>query len=135
MSDEKWISKHVTLVGVLQIVYHALTFVAGLVVLGVSSAIAAAVGQASGDVCSAAVLTTIGSVVAVFFIVLAIPGIVAGIGLLQGKSWARVLALIVGAIGLLDVPVGTALGIYTFWVLMRDEAVDFLARPSTAPSA
>ena len=57
---------------------------------------------------------------------LAIPGIIAGIGLVQRRPWARVLALVVGAIGLLDIPVGTALGIYTFWVLMRDEAIDFL---------
>ena len=57
---------------------------------------------------------------------LAIPGIIAGVGLLQRKSWSRVLTLIVGAIGLLDIPVGTALGIYTFWVLMRDEAIEYL---------
>ncbi len=122
MSDEKWISKHVTLVGVLHIVYHALTFAAGLIILGVLST----VGLLSGDPCAAAILTTIGSVVAAFLIVLSIPGVIAGIGLLQGKSWARVLTLIVGAIGLLDIPVGTALGAYTFWVLMRDEAIDFL---------
>ena len=122
MSDEKWISKHVTLVGVLHIVYHALTFAAGLIILGVLST----VGLLSGDPCAAAILTTVGSVLAAFFIVVSIPGVIAGIGLLQGKSWARVLTLIVGAIGLLDIPVGTALGVYTFWVLMRDEAIDFL---------
>ena len=122
MNDERWISKHVTLVAVLHIVYHALTFVVGLVILGVLSTI----GIITGDPCVAGILTTIGSVVAAFFILLAIPGIIAGIGLIQRKSWARVLALVVGAIDLIDVPVGTALGIYTFWVLMRDEAIDYL---------
>lgn len=122
MGDEKWISKHVTLVAVLHIVYHALTFIIGLVILGILSTL----GLLTGDPCVATFLTTIGSIVAAFFVVLAIPGVIAGIGLLQRKSWARVLTLIVGAIGLLDIPVGTALGIYTFWVLMRDEAIDFL---------
>jgi len=45
-------------------------------------------------------------------------GLVAGIGLLQRESWARVLAIVVGIIGLLSVPFGTALGIYTLWVLL-----------------
>ena len=112
----------VTLVAVLHIVYHALAFIIGLIVLGILSTI----GLISGDPCAAAFLATIGSIVAGFFIVLAIPGIIAGVGLLQRKSWSRVLTLIVGAIGLLDIPVGTALGIYTFWVLMRDEAIEYL---------
>lgn len=123
MGDEKWISKHITLVAVLHIVYHALAFAVGLIILGVLSTL----GLMTGDPCAAAFLTTIGSVVAAFFIVLAIPGVIAGVGLLQRKSWARILTLIVGAIGLLDVPIGTALGIYTFWVLMRDEAIDYLS--------
>ena len=123
MGDERWISKHVTLVAVLHIVYHALAFIIGLLILGLLSTL----GLLTGDPCAAAILTTIGSIVAAFFVVLAIPGVIAGIGLLQRKPWARVLTLIVGAIGLLDVPVGTALGIYTFWVLMRDEAIDYLS--------
>jgi len=38
-------------------------------------------------------------------------------GLLQRKSWARVLAIIFGVMALLKFPFGTALGIYTLWVL------------------
>lgn len=49
-----------------------------------------------------------------FFSALAL---VAGIGLLTRKSWARGLALFLGFLCLVKLPVGTALGIYTFWVL------------------
>jgi hypothetical protein len=45
-------------------------------------------------------------------------GFLAGWGLLQREAWARTLALVVGFITLLSVPVGTALGIYTLWVLL-----------------
>ena len=45
-------------------------------------------------------------------------GLIAGWGLLQRESWARILALVVGFIALLHVPLGTALGIYTLWVLL-----------------
>ena len=43
---------------------------------------------------------------------------ITGWGLLTRQSWARMLALIVGGFNLLDVPFGTALGIYTLWVLL-----------------
>lgn len=45
-------------------------------------------------------------------------GIAAGWGLLQRQSWARMLAIVLGCISLFDMPFGTALGIYTLWVLL-----------------
>lgn len=49
----------------------------------------------------------------VFF---AIPSLIAGAGLLLGKSWALTLALVMGCFKLFSFPFGTALGIYTIWV-------------------
>lgn len=49
----------------------------------------------------------------VFF---AIPSMIAGAGLLLGKSWALTLALVMGCFKLFSFPFGTALGIYTIWV-------------------
>jgi zinc-ribbon domain len=51
-----------------------------------------------------------------------IAGILAGWGLLSYRPWARVLALILGVISLVRVPFGTALGIYTLWVLLPAES-------------
>ena len=45
-------------------------------------------------------------------------GIAAGWGLLQRRPWARMLAIVLGCISLIDMPLGTALGIYTLWVLL-----------------
>jgi hypothetical protein len=45
-------------------------------------------------------------------------GLLAGWGLLQGQPWARILAIVLGFLSLLDIPFGTALGIYTLWVLL-----------------
>ena len=42
----------------------------------------------------------------------------AGWGLLKIRPWARGLAIVLGAISLLHPPFGTALGIYTLWVLL-----------------
>jgi hypothetical protein len=34
------------------------------------------------------------------------------------KSWGRVLAIVVAILSLIKIPFGTALGIYTLWVLL-----------------
>jgi hypothetical protein len=52
----------------------------------------------------------------------AVAGIVAGWGLLSREPWARILALVLGCLGLLDLPFGTAIGVYSLWVLMQPEA-------------
>ena len=63
--------------------------------------------------------------VAVFLIVLSLPGIIAGIGLLQRRSWGRILAIIVAIFNLLNVPIGTVAGIYALWILMDERAHEF----------
>ena len=55
--------------------------------------------------------------VAYLFIGFAAIGLVAGWGLLQRLPWARTLALVLGLLSLIDIPLGTAIGIYTLWVL------------------
>lgn len=45
-------------------------------------------------------------------------GIIAGWGLLERQPWARTLAILLGCFNLIDMPFGTALGIYTLWVLL-----------------
>jgi len=43
-------------------------------------------------------------------------------GLFERESWARVLGLVIGFLALLRFPLGTALGIYTLWVLLPEES-------------
>jgi apolipoprotein N-acyltransferase len=52
----------------------------------------------------------------------AIAGVIAGWGLLAHSPWARMLAIILGCISLIHPPFGTALGIYTLWVLIPERA-------------
>ncbi len=57
-------------------------------------------------------------VVALFLLAAGAVGIAAGWGLLERRPWARMLAIVLGFLNLLDMPFGTALGIYTLWVLL-----------------
>jgi hypothetical protein len=45
-----------------------------------------------------------------------------GWGLLQRETWARPLSLVAAFLALLHIPFGTALGIYTIWVLLPLES-------------
>ncbi len=69
------------------------------------------------------ILTTIGTGVGVLLMVLSVPGIIGGIGLFKRQEWARILVLILSAIELLNIPFGTALGIYSIWVLVQQDTI------------
>lgn len=56
-----------------------------------------------------------------FFVLISLPGLLGGIGLLKRWPWIRNIMLILGAFNLLNFPFGTALGIYTLWVLWSAE--------------
>ena len=51
------------------------------------------------------------------FLGFAIAGLIAGGGLLAHSPWARVLTIVLGCISIIHFPLGTALGVYTLWVL------------------
>lgn len=52
-----------------------------------------------------------------FMTLACVAGIAAGWGLIDRRPWARSLAIVLGCLALIDFPFGTALGIYTLWVL------------------
>lgn len=55
-----------------------------------------------------------------FIIIFSIPRIIAGVGLLNKKPWALLIALIWGCLGVFSFPLGTALCGYTIWVYIED---------------
>ena len=67
-----------------------------------------------------AVLACTGAVC--FFLPGVIAYILAGYGLLNYKSWARILTIILAILNLILFPIGTILGIYSLWVMFNDEA-------------
>ena len=118
---------HVRILGILNIVMGSFTALAGIAVLvalgGVAGLVAATVRPEDyhNQIVAAPILLIVGLAAAIFFLVLALPSIIGGWGLMRYKPWARVLMIIVSAFHLLHVPLGTALGIYGFWVLFSEE--------------
>ena len=62
--------------------------------------------------------TTIG----VLILVKGALGFFAGWGLLRREPWARMLTIVLSFLALFNIPFGTALGIYSLWVLLPAES-------------
>jgi hypothetical protein len=125
---------HVKVLGILHIALGALGVLAALIVFAIFGGVAGLLTQVpqEGEVPPAAVIPIVGAIggfIIILILVLSVPGIVAGIGLLQYREWARMLTLVLSALNLLNVPFGTALGIYAFWALLKPETAALFQRP------
>lgn len=80
------------------------------------------VGQMSGPPVGPDFFLGLFTVLALFTGVKAIIGFMAGWGLMQHEPWARTLTLVLAFLELLHVPFGTALGVYSLWVLLAPNA-------------
>lgn len=108
--------KHVTILGWLQIILGATDLLIGLAAFGVLSGM----GVLSGDIASFGILSLMGGFVGVFMLVMALPNLLVGLGLLlDWGGWVIVLAVLLGLFNLAKFPWGTAIGLYTFWIAYK----------------
>ena len=112
--------KHINIVAALNIGISIIGILAGISVFGILYF----VGNISDDQQAQIILAIISKVLMGFMILLSIPGLIAGIGLLKRKEWARILTLIVSVISLLNFPLGTAIGVYSIWALVHPEVIN-----------
>ena len=116
---------HVDLVGLLFIIWGLLTTLVGIstLALGIGAVaviVSASRGGGGGQVAAsmaAAVFTTL----ALIAIIWGMAHVVVGIPLRRRRPSARFIALMLGAVDLLLLPYGTALGAYALWVLLNEE--------------
>ncbi|MBA7475923.1 Serine/threonine-protein kinase PknD [subsurface metagenome] len=118
--------KHITIVAVLSIVFGTLGILIGIIAF---LAIAGG-GLISGDLEAMSITGIVATCIALFFFIMSVPGLIAGIGLLKRKGWARILALILAIPNLMNIPIGTAIGIYVIWVLLNGETAKLFAHAS-----
>lgn len=126
---------HVKLLGIIHIVFGALGLIGAVIVLLIFGGLAGMIGasDASPDAHLAApVLGGIGGIIFLVVASVALPGLIAGIGLLQFRPWARILTIVLSAIHLLGFPVGTALGVYGLWTLLNRETEALFDHPQWA---
>jgi hypothetical protein len=117
-------STHVDFAGILFIVWGAVTVLIGLstLALGIGAVSLMRSGSRGGGGQLAAGLTAAAfTTLAVIAIIWGVAHVAVGVPLRRRKSWARLVALMLGSVDLMLLPYGTALGIYAMWVLLNEE--------------
>ena len=112
--------KHVNVIAALRIGFSILGLIIGIILFIVLYII----GNATNDYDARNVLPIIANILIIVFLLLSIPGIIAGIGLFKRKEWARILTLILSVLDLVNIPIGTAIGAYSIWALVQPETVE-----------
>ncbi len=115
---------HVKAVGIINIAFSVLGILVAVIIFAVLN-IVAKIPDVDEE--AMRILQIVGVVVPWFFIVFSLPGIVGGIGLLKYQGWARILVLILSFLDLLNFPIGTAVGIYSIWVLLNKKTEKLFA--------
>jgi hypothetical protein len=111
--------QHVKILGWASIIYSGLLL---LLAIGLFVVISGA-GVISGDRQAMLVTGAVGTFIAVVLIILALPGVITGFGLLKFRPWARIVGIVLSALHLFAFPLGTALGVYGLWVLLNAETL------------
>jgi hypothetical protein len=123
--NEPAMKQHVSILGILYIVFGALGVIAALSLLLIFGGAAGIVHMtASSDPDASIAVPILGVLGIVLFFPLAFlsaPGIIVGVGLVKFRSWARIGGLVLSALNLLNFPFGTALAAYGLWVLLSKE--------------
>ncbi len=107
------VREHLQLLGILWYAVSAFHAVSGVILYIVANTLFAP-GRGVGP----HFLHPLLSAVAISVLAKSAFGFIAGWGLMQRESWARVVALVLAFISLFNIPFGTAIGVYTMWVLL-----------------
>ena len=114
------VQEHVRLLGILWLALSALTAIGGVVLFVLANTLFLHLHEMPNvppDV-PAGFLHSLFSVLGTLVLLKAAFGFFAGWGLLQREPWARMLTIVLSFLALFNVPFGTALGIYSLWVLL-----------------
>ena len=122
-NDERLLETHVPVLGWLYIISNIFLFIFGVLLLIFLIGIGVTIGD--GDLIR--IMGVVSAFLAAIFTVLSLPGIFAGIGLIRRKTWGRVLALVIGFLNLLNFPLGTAIGGYALFVLLREDSAEYFS--------
>ena len=123
--------QHVRILGIIYVIYGILL----LLIAGGLFAVMAGIGAMSGDRDAAWIMSGIGFFVAAIVALLSIPTIITGVGLQRFRPWARILALVLAVFKLLSFPIGTAIAVYAFWVLLNQRTEPLFARGASSQLA
>jgi hypothetical protein len=120
--------KHVNILAIIYIVYAIMGLIGASVILIIFVGSGLITGLHAGEEDAALFVAVFGLIIGGIVLLTSIPSLIAGIGLLRYKSWARILAAILAILNLPVIPIGTGIGIYGLWILFNDETIRLFDR-------
>ena len=118
------VQDHIHLLAVLWFAISALSALGGVFLFILGTALFSHLHEMRGvppDVPSG-FLTSLFTTLGILVLAKAACGFIAGWGLMKRESWARVVVLVLAFISLFNLPFGTALGVYTLWVMLPGQS-------------
>jgi len=114
------LDRHIGILSTLWLITGALFAIPGFILMTMSkiARIAVPATEEVGRFVAPLALSIIGFTL----LVIAAGGILVGLGLRSRLPWGRTAAIVLGILSLFHPPLGTALGIYTLWVLLGDQS-------------
>ena len=119
--------QHVRILAWLFVVYGAILLLIGAMI----AFFVAGGGMISGDRTAMLATGGVGIFILCLLFLIAVPNLIAAWGLFRFQPWARILAIILGVLHLFSFPLGTALGVYTLWVLLSAPTQPLFASRAT----
>jgi hypothetical protein len=116
----------IDLVGMLFVLWGSLSALIGASMLALGLGAVTLVESSSrttgGGQIAAVFVAAAFTTLAVMAIIWGIAHIMVGLPIQRRRHWSRLGALMLGAVDLLLLPYGTALGVFTLWILLRQDA-------------
>lgn len=116
------VREHIRLLGILWLAFSALEAVGAVILYVLANTLFRHLADIGGPAGASAWLRPFLGVIALIVGAKAAIGFATGWGLLRREPWARMLTIVLAFLALFHVPFGTALGIYTLWVLLPAES-------------
>jgi hypothetical protein len=126
---------HVKVVAALFIIMGALNLLGAMFFVFAFSIAGFAAGM-SGDPDAGLALPIIGitgTALVLFLLFLAIPPIIVGVGLMRHREWARLAGIVIAALMIFHIPLGTAIGVYGLWTLLNSETARLMGEGPRPP--
>jgi zinc ribbon protein len=116
------VREHIRLLGILWLAASAFDAIGAVILYVLANTLFRHMADVGGPEAAATWLRPFIGVIALIVAAKAALGFATGWGLLQREPWARMLTIVLAFLALFHVPFGTALGIYTLWVLLPAES-------------
>jgi hypothetical protein len=122
MRRPKIVANHVRVLAYLNIALGGLGLLAAAVIFTILGGISGALAFVDQDLLlPGSIVALVATAILGIILILSLPFVIAGFGLLGFNPWARIMMLVLSAFHLFNIPFGTALAVYGFWVLLKPE--------------